>query len=133
VNFVTPTDAELAALRADPLIFEQELDARPEVAASLERALGFRAGRAYWRSEAGHLYALELGDFGRGRPSMAIVYGFWPRYEPRPLDDEAIDEELKPLLLWIATVCDGLDPQDVQWTLDRIATGRAIASRADRP
>ncbi len=29
MNFVTPTEAELAALRADPIIFEQELDVRP--------------------------------------------------------------------------------------------------------
>ena len=65
----------------------------PRCASSLERALGFRAGRAYWKSDGGHLFAIELGDFGRGRPSMAIVYGFWPRYEPRPLDDEAIDDD----------------------------------------
>jgi hypothetical protein len=129
MRFVTPTDAELAALRADPLIFEQELDVRPEVAASLERALGFRAGRAYWRSHAGHLFAVELGDFGRGRPSMAIVYGFWPRYEPRPLDDEAIDAALVPFLKWMAEVCDDLDPEDVQWCLDRIPTIRALARR----
>ena len=119
MNFVKPDDAELAGLRADPLIFEQELDVRPEVAASLEKALGFRAGRAYWRSAKGFLYAIELGDFGRGRPSMAIVYGFWPRYEPRPLDDAAIDEELAPFIIGVAEVGEGLDPADVQWTLDR--------------
>jgi hypothetical protein len=129
MNFVTPTEAELAALRADPLIFEQELDVRPQVAASLERALGFRAGRAYWRSDAGHLFAIELGDFGRGQPSMAIISAFWPRYEPRPLDDDAIDAELIPFLLWMAEACDGLDPEDVRWTLDRVPTLRAIARR----
>jgi hypothetical protein len=131
MNFVTPTDAELATLRADPIIFEQELDGRPEVAASLERALGFRAGRAYWRSAGGHLFAIELGDFGRGHPSMAIVYAFWPRYEPRPLDDAAIDDELVPFLLWMADACDGLDPADVQWSLDR--TPRARARAAAKP
>ena len=130
MNFVTPTEAELAALRADPIIFEQELDLRPEVASSLEAALGFRAGRAYWRSEAGHLFAIELGDFGRGRPSMAIVYAFWPRYEPRPLNDEGIDAELAPFLLWMAQVCQGLDPEDVKWNLGVAPTIRARARRA---
>jgi hypothetical protein len=127
VNFIVPDAAELVDLRADPIIFEQELDARPEVASSLERALGFRAGRAYWRSEAGHLFAVELGDFGRGRPSMAIIYAFWPRYEPRPIDDAAIDVALEPFLVWIAEVCDGLDPEDVRWTLARSPRARAAA------
>lgn len=125
MNFVTPTAAELAGLRADPIIFEQELDGRPEVAASLERALGFRAGRAYWRSPGDHLFAIDLGDFGRGRPSMAIISAFWPRYEPRPIGDEAIDEELVPFLLWLAGVCDGLDVEDLKWTLARTPAARA--------
>jgi hypothetical protein len=119
MNFITPSPAELAGLRADPLVFEQELDVRPEVATSLERALGFRAGRAYWRAASGQLYAVELGDFGRGRPSMAILYGFWRRYEPRPLTDVAIDDDLEVFLTWMAQVCDGLDPADLQWTLER--------------
>jgi hypothetical protein len=125
VNFIVPDPAELASLRPDPVIFEQELDVRPEVASSLERALGFRAGRAYWRAGGGHLFAIELGDFGRGWPSMAIVYAFWPRYEPRPLDDVAIDAALEPFLLWMAGVCDGLDPEDVKWTLARSPRARA--------
>ena len=128
MNFIEPTVAELAELRADPLIFEQELDIRPEIAASLERALGFRAGRAYWRSPRGHLFAIELGDFGRGRPSMAIVYGFWPRFEPRPLDDAAIDDEIEPFLLWMAEACDGLDAEDLKWTLERSPRHRRRAS-----
>lgn len=119
MNFVKPDAHELAGLREDPIIFEQELDVRPGVARGLEKALGFRAGRAYWRSGRGQLYAIELGDFGRGRPSMAIVYGFWPRYEPRPLDDAAIDDDLISFLFWMAEVCDELDPADVQWTLER--------------
>jgi len=119
VNFIQPTEQELAGLRSDPLIFEEELDARPDVAASLERVLGFRAGRVYWRGAQGHLYALDLGDFGRGRPSMAIIYGFWPRYEPRPLDETAIDLDLRAFMLWMAEACDGLDPADLQWTLER--------------
>jgi hypothetical protein len=117
MNFVTPSAAELAGLRADPLLFEQELDVRPQVAEALEKALGFRAGRVYWRSAEGQLYALELGDFGRGRPSMAIVYGFWPRYEPRPLDDAAIDRDLADFCLWMAETCDGLERADVEQTL----------------
>ena len=113
IAFIEPSTIELGELRADPLVFEQELDVRPLVASSLERALGFRAGRKYWRSTHDHLYALELGDFGRGRPSMAMVYGFWPRFEPRPPESE-IDDDLKDLCLWIAEVCDGLDRADVE-------------------
>lgn len=117
MNWVTPTVEELAALRADPLIFEQELDVRPHIARSLEQVLGFRAGRAYWKTPAGTLYALELGDFGRGLPSMALVYGFWPRYEPRPLDDEAIDNDLADFCEWMAEHCEGLELADVRQTL----------------
>ena len=118
MRFVQPAADELARLRADPLLWEQELDVRPEVAESLERALGFRAGRAYWRSDRGHLYALELADLGRGRPSMAIVYGFWNRWQPRPPERE-IDLDLVDLCLWIAEVCDGLDPEHLKRVLAR--------------
>lgn len=119
MRFVTPSSAELAALRADPLLWEQELDVRPEVAESLERAVGFRAGRAYWRSEHGHLYALELADLGRGRPSMAMIYGFWTRWEPRPPEPE-IDRDLVDFCLWVAEVSEGLDPQHLSRVLARI-------------
>ena len=119
MNFVTPTAEELAALRADPLIFEQELDVRPAVAEQIEAALGFRAGRKYWRAGSGQLYAIELGDFGRGRPSMAILYGFWPRYEPRPLNDAAIDADLEDALRWLYDVCPDLDRDALDWTLER--------------
>jgi hypothetical protein len=118
VRFVDPAPEELAGLRADPLLWEQELDVRPEVAESLERTLGFRAGRAYWQSAHGHLYALELADLGRGRPSMAIVYGFWNRWQPRPPQRE-IDLDLVDLCLWIAEVCDGLDPEYLKRVLAR--------------
>jgi hypothetical protein len=110
MKFIQPTSEELAALRADPLLWEQELDVRPEVAESLERAAGKRAGRVYWRSANGHLYALELADLGRGRPSMAMVYGFWSRYEPRPPEDQ-IDADLIDFCLWVAEVADGLKPE----------------------
>jgi len=118
MKFIEPAAEELTRLRADPLLWEQELDVRPEVAESLERALGFRAGRAYWRSARGHLYALELADLGRGRPSMAIVYGFWNRWEPRPPGRD-IDLDLIDLCLWIAEVCDGLDPEHLSRVLAR--------------
>jgi len=126
VNFAKPTEAELATLRADPLVFEQELDIRPQVAESLERVLGFRAGRKYWRSADGHLYALELGDLGRGRPSLAFIYGFWNRFEPRPPEDQ-IDADLLEFALWLAGVCDGLDPSDVQATFGSLAIIRERA------
>ena len=119
MKFVTaPTPEELAALRADPLLWEQELDVRPEVAESIERALGFRAGRAYWQSARGHLYALELADLGRGRPSMAIVYGFWSRWEPRPAED-VIDADLVDFCLWFAEAADGLEQEDVERVFER--------------
>ncbi len=112
MNFVTPTAEELSYLRPDPLLWEQELDLRPEVAEAIERATGKRAGRVYWRSVHDHLYALELADLGRGRPSMAMVYGHWDRYEPRPPEHE-IDADLLDLLLWVAEVAESLDPADV--------------------
>jgi len=126
MNFVIPTAAELATLRADPLVFEQELDVRPQVAESLERVLGFRAGRKFWRSGHGHLYALELGDLGRGRPSLAFVYGFWNRFESRPPEDQ-IDADLLDLALWLAEVCDGLDRSDVEATFASLAIIRERA------
>jgi hypothetical protein len=125
MNFVTPSPDELLAVRADPLLFEQELDARPAVAEALEQVLGFRAGRRHWRSQSGHLYAIELGDFGRGRPSMALVYGFWPRFEPRPLSDEDIDEDLAELCMWVAGVCDELQPEVMAAVLDLARAARA--------
>jgi len=53
-----------------------------------------------------------------------------PRYEPGPVDDEAIDADLSEFLLWMAGVCDGLDPEDVRWTLDRTPRARARAAAA---
>jgi hypothetical protein len=111
MTFIEPSADELSALRADPLLWEQELDVRPEFAEAVERAVGKRAGRVYWRSAHRHLYALELADLGRGRPSMAMVYGFWSRYEPRPAEEE-IDADLFDLCVWLARVGD-LNPDDV--------------------
>lgn len=120
MKFVEPSKQELAELRSDLLVFEQELDCYPKVASSLEKVVGFRAGRRYWRSKAhGYLYALDLGDFGHGRPSMAQIHGFWDRFEPRP-QQAHLDDDLKEFAIWMATVCDGLDPADVQATLDQI-------------
>lgn len=112
MKLITPTAEELSYLRADPLLWEQELDVRPEAAEAIERATGIRAGRVYWRSRHDHLYALELADLGRGRPSMAVVYGHWDRYEPRPPERE-IDADLLEFSLWVAEVVDNLDPADV--------------------
>jgi len=116
--FVSPSSAELEALRADPLLVEQELDVLPEVAEAVERAVGTRAGRVYWRSAHGHLYALELADLGRGRPSMATVYGFWERWEPRPAEEE-IDGDLLDFCLWVAEMSPGIDPNDVARVAER--------------
>ncbi len=112
MKFIVPPEEELSYLRADPLLWEQELDVRPEVAASIEAATGIRAGRVYWRSGHDHLYALELADLGRGRPSMAMVYGFWDRYEPRPPEHE-IDADLLEFCLWVAEISEGLNPADI--------------------
>lgn len=112
LEFYTPVPGETEALRADPLLIEQELDVRPEVAEALERATGLRAGRVYWYSARGHLYALELADIGRGRPSIATVYGFWHRWEPRPPEEE-IDRDLLGFCLWVGAIAPGIDPTDV--------------------
>jgi hypothetical protein len=50
MQWVTPTAEELSYLRPDPLLCEQELDVRPDMAQAIERATGQRAGRVYWRS-----------------------------------------------------------------------------------
>ncbi len=112
MNFINPAAEELSYLRADPLLWEQELDVCRDVAEAIERATGVRAGRVYWRSTHDHLYALELADLGRGRPSMATVYGHWDRYEPRPPEHE-IDADLLAFSLWVAAVAESLDPTDV--------------------
>jgi haloalkane dehalogenase len=112
MKFIQPAAEELLYLRADPLLFEQELDVRPDVAEAIERAAGIRAGRVYWRSAHDHLYALELGDLGRGRPSIATVFGHWDRYEPRPPEHE-IDADLLDLCGWVASIAGSLDPANV--------------------
>ena len=43
---------------------------------------------------------------------MAMVYGYWNRYEPRPAEDQ-IDVDLIDFCLWVAEVSDGLDPEHV--------------------
>jgi haloalkane dehalogenase len=111
MEFTSPSAKELALLRADPLLWEQELDVRPEFASKIEAACGTRAGRVYWRSAHDHLYAMELADLGRGRPSMAMVLGHWDRYEPRPPEHE-IDGDLLDLCEWLARI-GGLNPADI--------------------
>src|SRR5260370_35473663 len=112
MNVMTPHDEELVYLRPDPLLVEQELDVRPDVAKAIEHAAGKRAGRVYWRSKHDHLYALELGDLGRGQPSLATVYGFWDPFEPRPLEHE-IDADLLDFCLCVAEVVPSLNPVDI--------------------
>ena len=116
MKFVNPSKSELENLRGDPLLWEQELDVRPEVAEAVARAVGFRAGRAHWRSRHGHLYMLELADLGRGRPSMAMIYGMWRRYEPRPPENE-IDEDLIDFCLWVAEISPGVEPEHLKQVL----------------
>ena len=72
----------------------------------------------YWRSAHGHLYALELGDLGRGRPSTATVYGLWERWEPRPPESE-IDGDLLDFCLWFAELAPGIDTIDVARVAER--------------
>jgi len=71
-----------------------------------------RAGRVYWRSRHDHLYSLELADLGRGRPSAAVVYGHWDRYEPRPPEHE-ITADLLAVSVWVAEIAGSLNPADV--------------------
>jgi len=111
MKFIQPSIEELSYLRADPLLWEQELDVRPEFASALENAVQTRKGRVYWRSKHDHLYALELGDFGLGRPSMAIIHGDWDRFEPRPPEHE-IDADLLTFCIWAAEA-GGLNPSDI--------------------
>lgn len=101
MTWTVPDPAEVRALRADPLLVEQELDVRPAFAEDVERRTGIRSGRVFWRSSHDHLYALELGDLGRGRPSTATVFGFWDRFEPRPPEHE-IDADLMDFNRWLA-------------------------------
>lgn len=126
LTFISPADEEIAARRADPLLIEQDLDVRPEVAGALERVTGRRAGRVYWRSAHNHLYALELADLGRGRPSMATVYGFWERWEPRPPEEE-IDADLLDFCLWVAAISPGIDAADVARVAERAGIHPGVA------
>ncbi len=118
MKFFHPDPEELERLRPDPLVFEEELDFRPQAAEALGRAVGSRAGRFYWRSDHDHLYSIELGDLGRGRPSKATLFGHWDRYEPRPPEHE-IDRDLMTFNLWYADIAD----------LDREAVAK-VAARA---
>jgi haloalkane dehalogenase len=112
MKWIVPEAEELSYLRPDPLLWEQELDVRPHVAEALERALGKRSGRSFWRSEHDHLYSLELADLGAGRPSMARVFGHWDRWEPRPPEHE-IDADLLAFSVWVAEIGD-LGPENVR-------------------
>ncbi len=112
MRFITPSKEELSNYREDPLLVEQELDMRPAVAEALEKDLKIRAGRRYWRSGHEYLYAVELADIGKGRPSSATVFGLWDRYEPRPPEHQ-IDADLLSFLLWFADITGSINPEDV--------------------
>ena len=112
MKFIQVSTEELFTLREDPLLVEQELDVRPDMAQALEKATGIRAGRVYWRSDHEYLYALELGDLGRGYPSSATIYGLWYHYEPRPHEHE-IDGDLLHFLTWFAGISGSINPDDV--------------------
>jgi haloalkane dehalogenase len=112
MKWIVPAPEELPALRPDPLLWEQELGVRPGVAEALERAAGKRAGKVFWRSGHDHLYALELADLGEGHPSMARVFGYWDRWEPRPPEHE-IDADLMTFCLWVAEV-GGFGPEHLR-------------------
>ncbi|MCK9273975.1 MAG: haloalkane dehalogenase [Syntrophales bacterium] len=112
MNFIVPESEELRYLRPDPVLWEQELDFKPEIAKALESTIGKRSGISYWRSEHGHLYAIELADLGRNRPSMATIYGHWDRMEPRPPEHE-INRDLLDFLLWFSEETHAADPKIV--------------------
>jgi len=125
MNFESPSAEELAELRADPLLFEQPLDPKLNVAQALEKSLGFRVDRRYWRAQSGHMYGIDLRDFGRGHPSMAMVYAFWPAFETRPLSDEDVDEDLAEKCMSVAEICDDMEPEIVSTVLDFARAARA--------
>ena len=128
MQFIKPDPKELEHLRADPLLWEQELDVRPEQAEALEQALGLRSGRVYWRSDHDYLYALELADLGRGRPSMATLYGHWDRWEPRPPEHE-INQDMLAFLLWMAGFFEDIDAEIVE----KLARHRDMPKMLDWP
>ncbi len=113
MEFIKPDPKELEHLRPDPLLWEQELDVRPDMAEALEKALGLRAGKIYWQSKHDYLYSLELADLGRSRPSMATIYGYWDRWEPRPPEHE-INNDLLDFLLWMAEFSEGIEAVTVE-------------------
>ena len=59
-----PAAGRIASLTAPTRwLVEQELDVDRTSPARSSRRVGVRAGRVYWQSAHGHLYALELGDW----------------------------------------------------------------------
>lgn len=106
MNWTRPTDEELAGLRADPLIFEQELDIRPEIAVAIEQAVGFRAGAAaFTRSNS------AISDAAGRRWRLSMASG---TVSPRPVDNEIIDRDLEELMLWLAEAAPQFSRSDVE-------------------
>ena len=113
MEFITPPSEELAQLRPDPILWEQELNTWPAVADDIMRLTGIKAGKVYWRSEHDYLYALQLADTGAEHPTMAKVFGHWDRYEPRPPEHE-INQDVLELLIWIAENSDSIETEPLR-------------------
>ena len=99
---VPPPTKSFRYLRADPLLWEQELDVRPEFAEAVERACGNRAGRVYWRARM--IICMRWSWRIRARASVhGHGLGFWDRFEPRPPEHE-IDQDLLVFCMWVAEI-----------------------------
>ncbi len=112
-KIITATAEELFSLRAVPLLWENELNLRPDVAEALEKIAGMPAGCVHWRSDNDHLYALELTGYGYEHPSMATVYGLWGHDEPRPPENETQDDLLN-FVLRVSCIIENIDPSNVK-------------------
>ena len=56
------------------------------------------------------MFARKINVFST---ALAVVYGFWPRWEPRPAEND-IDRDLLDFCLWLAAQVPDIDPADVQ-------------------
>lgn len=112
-KIITATAEELFYLQAVPLLRENKLDLRPDIAEALEKVAGVPAGWVCWRSDNDHLYALELTSHGYGHPSMAVVYGLWAHDESPPPENETYDDLLN-FVLRLACIVENIDTSNVK-------------------
>ncbi len=112
-RIITATADELHYLNAVPLLTENKLDLRPDIAGALEKIAGIPAGWVCWRSDHDHLYALELTSHGDSHPSMAVVYGLWGHDESPPPENETYDDLLN-FVLRIACIVEKIDPYNIK-------------------